>query len=359
MEGNRVKINKWLLPLSWLYGAGSDIRNMLFDIGFLSSKKYDIPVISVGNLTAGGTGKTPHIEYLIRLLSKKYKVAVLSRGYKRRSQGYVLALPDTPMERIGDEPWQIKQKFPETYVAVDTSRRNGIERLMSDKETHDVQIILLDDAYQHRYVTPRLNILLINYHRMITEDQLLPAGRLRERVSNKNRANMVIITKCPRDLTPIGYRVIQQALHLQPFQNLFFSTFKYGNLKKLFGEGEMPLEQLRKDNIHILLVSGIGNPQQVEQDMRKFAQYVTHLSYPDHHYFTPKNAKEINNMARKMPKPTIIVTTEKDAARLKNLKGLDETVRNNMFVFPIEIEILKNKETILNEQIIDYVHKNS
>lgn len=359
MEGSHIKINEWLLPLSWLYGVGSDVRNMLFDTGILSSRSYDIPIISVGNLTAGGTGKTPHIEYLIRLLSKTHKVAVLSRGYKRKSRGYVLAQTDTPMEKIGDEPWQIKQKFPDTYVAVDTSRRHGIERLMSDKETNDVQIILLDDAYQHRYVMPKLNILLIDYHRMITEDQLLPAGRLRERVANKIRANMVIVTKCPRDLTPIGYRVVQQSLHLKPFQSLFFSTFKYGNLKKLFGKGEMPLEQLRKENIHVLLVTGIENPRQMEQDMRKFAQYVTPLSYSDHHYFTSKDAIEINNTARKMPKPMIVVTTEKDAPRLKGLKGLDEKVRDKTFVFPIEIEILKNKETILNEQIIDYVHKNS
>jgi len=359
MKGDLIKINKWLLPLSWFYGIGSDVRNMFFNIGILSSKTYDIPVINVGNITAGGTGKTPHIEYLIRFLSKNYKVAVLSRGYKRRSHGYVLAQADTPMEKIGDEPWQIKEKFPEVYVAVDSSRRNGIEKLMSDEKTRDVQVILLDDAYQHRYVTPGLNILLIDYHRMITEDQLLPAGRLRERASCKIRANMVIVTKCPRDLTPIGYRVVQQALHLKPFQSLFFSTFKYGNLRRLFGEGEMHLEQIRKDNMHVLLLTGIGNPQQMEQDMRKFAQHITPLSYPDHHYFTPKDAKKINEMAQKMPKPMIIVTTEKDASRLINLKELNETTRDNMFVFPIEIEILKDKENTLKEQVINYVHKNS
>lgn len=359
MKGDLIKINKWLLPLSWFYGIGSDVRNMFFNIGILSSKTYDIPVINVGNITAGGTGKTPHIEYLIRFLSKNYKVAVLSRGYKRRSHGYVLAQADTPMEKIGDEPWQIKEKFPEVYVAVDSSRRNGIEKLMSDEKTRDVQVILLDDAYQHRYVTPGLNILLIDYHRMITEDQLLPAGRLRERASCKIRANMVIVTKCPRDLTPIGYRVVQQALHLKPFQSLFFSTFKYGNLRRLFGEGEMHLEQIRKDNMHVLLLTGIGNPQQMEQDMRKFAQHITPLSYPDHHYFTPKDAEKINEMAQKMPKPMIIVTTEKDASRLINLKELNETTRDNMFVFPIEIEILKDKENTLKEQVINYVHKNS
>ena len=359
MEGNHIKINEWLLPLSWLYGIGSDVRNWLFDMGILASKSYDIPVISVGNLTVGGTGKTPHVEYLVRLLSKDYKVAVLSRGYKRKSSGYVLAQPDSPMKMIGDEPWQIKQKYPETYVAVDSDRRHGIEKLTTDKETRDVQVILLDDAFQHRYVVPKLNILLIDYHRMITEDRLLPAGRLRERASNRIRANMVIITKCPRDLTPIGYRVVQQALHLKPFQSLFFSTFKYGSLRKLFGDGEIPLEQLRKENMHVLLVTGIGNPEQMEQDIRKFAQYVTHPVYSDHHYFTTKDAKEINRAAQKMPKPMIVVTTEKDAARLRNLKGLDDAVRDNTYVFPIEIEILQDKATTLNEQIINYVQKDS
>ena len=353
-----VKINEWLLPLSWLYGVGSDIRNLLFDMGVLSSKTYDIPIISVGNITVGGTGKTPHIEYLIRLLSPLFRVAVLSRGYKRRSRGYVLAQADTPMEDIGDEPWQIKQKFPEVYVAVDRNRRNGIETLLSDGRTHDVQVILLDDAFQHRYVIPKLNILLIDYHRMITDDKLLPAGRLRERASNKTRANMVIVTKCPRDITPMGCRVVQQSLHLKPFQGLYFSTYRYGSMKKLFGDGEMCLEQLRKDNMHMLLLSGIGSPQQLEQDMRKYVQHVTPLTYPDHHYFTRKDADTINRTAQQMEKPMIIVTTEKDASRLKNLEGLDENVHNNIFVLPIKIEILKEKETILNEQIINYVHEN-
>ena len=359
MEGDLIRINEWLLPLSWLYGVGTDARNMLFDMGILTSKTYEIPTISVGNITAGGTGKTPHIEYLIRLLSKNHKVAVLSRGYKRRSRGFVLAEADTPMEEIGDEPWLIKQKFPEVYVAVDSNRRNGIEKLTSDNRTRDVQVILLDDAFQHRYVTPKLNILLVDYHRMITDDRLLPAGRLRERVSNKIRANMVIVTKCPRDITPMGCRVVKQALHLKPFQNLYFSTFRYGNLTQLFGEGEIGIKQLRKENMHVLLLTGIGNPQQMEQDMRKFVQHVTPLSYPDHHYFTPKNVIEINRVANNMMKPMIIVTTEKDATRLRNLKGLDENVRNNMYVLPIEVEILKEKETTLNEQIIKYVHKNS
>ena len=180
MEGDLIKINEWLLPVAWLYGIGVRIRNELFEMGILKSQSYDIPVISVGNITVGGTGKTPHTEYLIRLLRKKHKVAVLSRGYKRKSKGFILATPETPMPTIGDEPYQMKQKFPDVYVAVDKNRRRGIERLCDEQIAPGTEVILLDDAFQHRYVKPGINILLVDYHRLICDDKLLPAGRLRE-----------------------------------------------------------------------------------------------------------------------------------------------------------------------------------
>ena len=167
MEGDMIKIRKWLLPFSWLYGLGVRLRNQLFEMGVLKSRSYMIPVISVGNITVGGSGKTPHVEYLIRLLSKKMKVAVLSRGYKRKSKGYVLAADDSSMRDIGDEPYQMKKKFSDIYVAVDKDRCHGIETLTSSKESNDVDVILLDDAFQHRYVKPGVNILLVDYHRLI------------------------------------------------------------------------------------------------------------------------------------------------------------------------------------------------
>ena len=191
MEGDFIKINEWMLPLSWIYGMGVGLRNQLFDLGVLKSKAYDIPVISVGNITVGGTGKTPHVEYLARLLKDKVKVAVLSRGYKRKTRGYVLADGDTKMRDIGDEPYQMHLKYKDIYVAVDKCRRRGIERLTSDKATSDTDVILLDDAYQHRYVKPGINILLVDYHRLIVYDKLLPAGRLREPKEGKARADIV------------------------------------------------------------------------------------------------------------------------------------------------------------------------
>ena len=220
MEGDFIKINEWLLPLSWLYGIGVGIRNSLFDLGILKSRSFDVPVISVGNITVGGSGKTPHVEYLIELLRKHAKVAVLSRGYKRKSKGYVLSAPDTIMQDIGDEPYQMHKKYNDIYVAVDKDRCHGIEGLTTDDETKDTDVILLDDAYQHRYVKPGINILLVDYHRLIIYDKLLPAGRLREPKEGKTRADIVIVTKCPKDLKPMSFRVLSRALNLFPYQQL-------------------------------------------------------------------------------------------------------------------------------------------
>ena len=211
-EGDFITINKKLLPLSWFYGLGVGLRNMLFEMGALKSKKYDVPIISVGNITVGGTGKTPHVEYLIELLKDHMNVAVLSRGYKRKSRGFVLADKDTPMTQIGDEPFQMKQKYPDIIVAVDGNRRRGIEKLIEGEAGKKADIILLDDAFQHRYVKPGINILLVDYHRLVIYDELLPAGRLREPVKSKDRADIVIITKCPKDLNPMEYRVITKAM---------------------------------------------------------------------------------------------------------------------------------------------------
>ena len=359
MESDLTQIRRWLMPLSWLYGVGVDIRNALFDMGVLPSVSYDIPIINVGNITVGGTGKTPHVEYLIRLLSGRYRVAVLSRGYKRKTRGYILSTVATTMEEIGDEPWQIKQKFPEVYVAVDANRRHGIERLMKDEATKDVQVILLDDAYQHRYVKAGQNILLVDYHRIISDDCLLPAGCLRERASASRRASTVIVTKCPQHITAMGFRVILSALNLRPYQHLFFSTFTYGTMHMLWGDGTMKPDMLRKDNIHVLLLTGIGNPRQMEQDVRRFAQHITSLAFPDHHYYTKRDAEAIQQALSALPKPRVIITTEKDAARLRHLEGLSEEVRQNTYVLPIEVGIMRDEKDKFDKTIIDYVQENT
>ena len=359
MEGDFIKLNKKLLPLSWLYGLGVGFRNLLFEMGILKEHSYQTPVISVGNITVGGTGKTPHVEYLIKLLKDHLHVAVLSRGYKRKSRGFVLSDKDTPMPMIGDEPYQMKQKYPEIDVAVDAKRTRGIEHLTSGTYTKkEVDAILLDDAYQHRYVKPGLNILLVDYHRLIIYDELLPAGRLREPLSGKDRADIVIVTKCPKDLKPMEYRVITKAMNLYPYQQLFFSTIEYSDLQPLFGgDSTVTLSQL--SDHHVLLLTGIASPQQMTHDLQPLIPQLTPLTFSDHHDFKEKDIALINDTFASLPEPRLIITTEKDATRLKLAKGLNEEVRNHLYVLPINVCILQEQAEVFNQQIIDYVHKNS
>ncbi len=356
MEGELIRTYKWLTPLSWIYGMVTYVRNRFFDWGVLKSKRYDIPVIAVGNITVGGTGKTPHIEHLIRLLSKDYKVAVLSRGYKRKSSGYVLATPDTPMETIGDEPWQMAQKFSDIYVAVDANRCRGIERLMNDPETKDVQVILLDDAFQHRYVTPGRSILLTDYHRLITQDMILPAGRLRESAKGKDRANMVIVTKCPEEMSPMQYRIIAESLKLRPYQQLFFSTFKYGRMVNMATHEIRSAKEMERCNV--LLATGIGCPKQMKIDIsRRFAS-VESMDFRDHHYYDLNDIENITRKLETLPEPRIIVTTEKDVTRLMSIQDLPDKLARHIWVMPIKIHFLQGKGILFNDKITGYVQKN-
>ena len=363
MEGDFIKINSQLRPLSWLYGMGVGFRNMLFETGFLKSQSYSIPVISVGNITVGGTGKTPHVEYLIRLLKDKMKVAVLSRGYKRKSHGFVLADEQTPMEALGDEPYQMKQKFPEVTVAVDKKRTRGILHLTEDQDTPNIDVILLDDAFQHRYVKPGINILLVDYHRLIIYDELLPSGRLREPVKSKNRADIVIITKCPKNLKPMEFRVITKAMNLYPYQQLYFSTYDYDTPRLVFPDCQEPAEM--PSNIeslkgkHILLLTGIASPEQMKLDLEPYVTSILPLVFADHHHFKRKDIERINQAFEDLPQPGLIITTEKDATRLKQTEGLSDEVKKHLIVLPIRVSLLLDQEEAFNQNIIGYVRKNS
>lgn len=357
MEGDLIHINKWLKPLSWFYGIGVGLRNLCFELGLLKQKEFPRPIICVGNITVGGTGKTPHTEMLLKMLLPKYKVAMLSRGYKRKSRGYHLATCDSSMHEIGDEPWQMKQKFPDAIVAVDGNRRRGIQHLLTDDGTQDVDVILLDDAFQHRYVRAGMNVLLTDYHRLITDDCLLPAGRLREPLSAKERASMVIVTKCPKDMKPMDYRVIQKALQLRPYQHLFFSTFHYGALRRLFEETPGQAEELTSDT-HVLLLTGIASPQQMMLDLQRTTRHIIPLSYSDHHEFTKNDVQRIEEVFTAMQgSKRLIVTTEKDAARLVLVKDLSPIVRRHIYVLPIEVEILRDERAAFEAIIYDYVNQ--
>ena len=356
-EGDLIKINDWLLPFSWIYGSIVRFRNWLFDMGLKKSKSFSIPIISVGNITVGGSGKTPHVEYLIRLLHDKAKIAVLSRGYKRKSHGYVLAEESTTMPEIGDEPFQMHQKFSDIYVAVDAKRARGIENLQNDEATKDVDVVLLDDAFQHRYVKPGINILLVDYHRLIIYDKMLPAGRLREPLSGKNRADIVIITKCPKDLKPMEFRVLTKAMDLYPFQKLYFTSIDYDTPKGVFEEKQIELDKLQ--DYHVLLLTGIASPKQMEHDLKPMTKDITNLSFGDHHSFKGKDIDRINDAFESMPEPRIIITTEKDAVRLRETDGLYEKVKSNMYELPIKVSFMLDQQDNFNEKIISYVRKNS
>ena len=357
MEGDFIKINRWLQPLSWFYGLGVRFRNTLFETGFLKSRSFSIPVISVGNITVGGTGKTPHVEYLIRLLQDHSRVAVLSRGYKRKSHGFQIANESSTARTIGDEPFQMKQKFPKVIVAVDKNRVHGIEAL--NQKYQDIDVILLDEAFQHRYVKPGINILLVDYHRLIIYDTLLPAGRLREPLTGKNRADMVIITKCPKDLKPMEYRVITKAMDLYPYQQIFFTTLEYGELTPLFKK-EAPTVNLDKLKDHnVLLLTGIASPRQMKEDLTPVVSKLSMLSFPDHHAFSQKDIEQISSELAKLPSPKCIITTEKDAARFIGLEGLSNEIKENIYILPVRITFMLNQEEKFNENIIGYVRKNS
>lgn len=349
------KINPWLIPLSWIYDGVTTLRNKLFDRGWLRSKSFDVPTVCIGNLAVGGTGKTPHTEYLIRLLQGQgWQVAVLSRGYKRRSKGFVLATTATTADQLGDEPFQMKQKFPDVRIAVDTNRCHGIEQLLATPTPP--QVILLDDAFQHRRVKADLNILLTDYHRLWCDDTLLPAGRLRESTDGSRRAQIVIVTKCPLELKPIDYNILTKQLHLYPYQRLYFSCLHYGALTPLFPKLAKEASLLPDSSTHILLVSGIAHPEPLLQEMQHLGAQVVHINYNDHHNFSAKELSQIKSRFEQLPKSRrFLVTTEKDAARLLHHPALSNELKPYIYVQPIDIKILNSQQESFNQNIIRYV----
>ena len=359
MEGDFIKINEKLLPLSWLYGLGVGFRNFCFETGILKSKSYQTPIISVGNITVGGTGKTPHVEYLVRFLKDQMKVAVLSRGYKRKSRGFLVGAPETTIQQLGDESYLMKKKYPDITVAVDTKRTRGIENLTEGIEAKKPDVILLDDAFQHRYVKPGVNILLVDYHRQIIYDKLLPAGRLREPLKEKNRADIVIITKCPKDLKPMEFRVLTKQMGLFPYQQLYFTTLDYEQLQPVFPEASVAPSMDNLSNQQVLLLTGIASPRQMLEDLKPHVAKIHPMVFGDHHAFKRKDIQKINEAFANLQGPKLVITTEKDAVRLTDVVGLSDEVRKNLYALPIRISFMQEGEKSFKDSIIGYVRKNS
>lgn len=352
----QVNINKWLLPLSWLYGFIVYIRNKFFEWGILKRKYYNVPVICIGNITVGGTGKTPHTEYLVELLiNEGYKVAVLSRGYKRRSRGFVLALENSTSLDIGDEAYQIKIKFPEAIIAVDNKRARGIEKLLNLDKKPDV--ILLDDAFQHRYVKPSYTILLTDFNRIMTQDCMLPAGRLREPISNAEYANMILVTKCPKTLSPLDQRLISKDIHSYPYQSLMYTSFKYGRVCSVFNDdATLSLDDLRDKNV--LAVTGVANPKGLYCQIKQFTENIVTIEYPDHYQFLKKDVTYIWERFSELPKDKIILVTEKDASRFKSMTQLPDDFKQTLYYLPIKVSFINtNEQNLFNKKIINHIRK--
>ena len=341
-----------LFPLSIIYGILVETRNFLFHIGILKSRSFSVPVLCIGNITVGGTGKTPHTELIIAELRKKFRVACLSRGYKRKTSGFILSDSKSTARDIGDEPMQIKNKFPDILVACDGNRVRGIEKLLAQPEPPEV--IVLDDAFQHRYVQADKNIVLVDYNRPVYEDCLLPAGRLRENTGALKRADYIIVTKCPPSLQPIERRILSKHLKIKPYQHLFFTTLGYGDIRPLSSEAEPAL--LHRE-CHILCLTGIAQPGPYLEHLKTLTSHITEIRYPDHHHFTKKDIQQIQDVFRKIKNPEkYIFTTEKDAVRLKTCE-LPQELKRRIYYIPVVPVFIQDEDLFLNE-ISEYVRKN-
>lgn len=328
-----------LLPLSKIYGFAVGVRNLMFKWHILKQREFPVPVVVVGNISAGGTGKTPHTEYVIDLLRYKYHIGMLSRGYKRKTKGFVLATSrSTPLD-IGDEPYQIYQKFGrDISVAVCEDRCTGIEELL--RLDPRINLIVLDDAFQHRYVKPTVSIVLTEFNNPVFFDKLLPLGRLREPAKAIYRADMVVVTKCPPQLKAIEYRIFKNNLKLFPYQKLFFSRFNYTSLRPLFPD-------IRKDAPHmswlgpddtVLVLSGIANPKPLVRYLKGFKATIKVKVFPDHHNFNRKDLDAITKRFNELEgKQKIIVTTEKDAVRLINNPYFPHQLKPYIFYQPVDV----------------------
>ncbi|MDE5659376.1 MAG: tetraacyldisaccharide 4'-kinase [Muribaculaceae bacterium] len=335
-----------LKPLSVAYGAVTATRNKMFDCGMLEQRSFDIPVLVVGNIAVGGTGKTPHAEFLIEMLRADYHLGVLSRGYNRRTKGFRLATPESDARQIGDEPYQIYRKFGDkgVMVAVCEDRCKGIDRMRElDPE---LNLIILDDAFQHRYVKPTVSIVLTEHSRPVFDDEMMPAGRLREGAGAMHRADIVVVTKCPDDMKQIDYRIFTKNLGLYPYQQLFFSKYAYGDLTPLFPEEAVATPSPRllsmSESDTIVVVAGIANPKPFIKKIRTSKARIRGLVFKDHHNFTRNDIVAIIDKIKTAPDPahTIVVTTEKDAMRLRDFPGLPKSLKRRIYYMPVNVEFI-------------------
>jgi tetraacyldisaccharide 4'-kinase len=325
-------------------------------MGFLSSTKFKTTVISVGNLAVGGVGKTPHIAYLIELLHSTYNIATLSRGYKRQTKGFYLATVNSTAEEIGDEPLQYAKRYKDILVAVDEKRVNGINQL--NKLNHELQVVLLDDAFQHRAVQPHINILITEYGNLYVNDCLLPSGRLREYESASKRADIIVVSKCPPVLSPIDRRRVIEELNIKHNQDLFFSYIIY---KDIVPHTEIAKNQpLDIDVASVLLITGIANPSPLYYKLKNNCKTIEHISFNDHHNFTLNDIEMIKGKFNALiGNNKLIITTEKDLMRLSLPKIKTEIETLPVYYIPIDIDFHGEDKNKFDSKILNYVKENT
>lgn len=342
-------MKRWyLFPFSLVYHFLTSVRNLFYKVGIFKSTKFSTPIIGVGNLSVGGSGKSPMVMYLAKLLSKSLRTGVLSRGYGRKTKGYYVVNYDSNYLQVGDEAMQLFERFKNRFViAVCENRVFGASKLIQDM---DLGVLLLDDSYQHRAIKPGFNILLTDYNDPYFKDFVLPAGNLRESRRGSKRADIIMVTKCPEILSDEKKQYYISKIKPRSHQKVFFSSINYA--EDVFSRTKkMPVENLKYYDI--LLVTGIANPTQMIKELSKYSQSIKHLKYKDHHVFTTQDIENIIAEYRKLGEYKIILTTEKDFVRLKNFDFFSE----KLFYWPIDVEIDKEKE--FNELVLGFVNGNS
>lgn len=337
-----------LFPFSLIYGAIILLRNFLFDKKIFKSASFNFPLICVGNIAVGGTGKTPMTEYLITLLENKYKIATLSRGYKRKTRGFAIANSQTTALEIGDEPMQFHEKFPQITVAVGEERFEAIPQILHNRP--QTEVIILDDAFQHRSVKAGLNILLTEYHNLYSRDFMMPAGDLRDVRLSAKRAEVIIVTKCPEVVDEEKRKSIEKELNLLPTQQLFFSKILYDAPYHIFSKIEYALTE-RTD---LLLITGIANPKPMKSFLADHVHSFDMLNYPDHHIFSSIDLKDILQHFDKIHSTEkIILTTEKDAVRLKKFEN--ELAELPIYALPVKMHMLFNGDVNLDRVVLNFI----
>ena len=330
-----------------LYGAGVSLRNWLYDLKVLKTTQFDLPIICVGNVAVGGTGKTPTVEFLVDKLSDQYTIAVLSRGYRRRTKGYREVQVGDSFLNVGDEPKQIKRKFPNTVVVVCEKRVEAIRRIQ--QEHPEVNLVIMDDGFQHRSLTPKVSIVLSDYATPPFQNKMLPAGTLRDNPSQLYRANILIVTKTPKTMSPIERNIAQKELRPYPYQAVFFTDVKQAMLRPIFSD-VAPTVVPRGSKV--VALAGIANPERFFESLESRYEVVERVTYGDHHTYRVKEIRNLTKLVESYGKGAVVITTEKDGVKLTSRKHIPRELQERLYVQPIELNFRDGDEAQFVDKVV-------